>query len=1039
MVNELKHKNSELVIINDGQLKEQKGEMALEIERLKQSHAQALSEAKESHLVAQAKLKAEVEGSLNASKDFEVNSYKKTIAELEKRVHDKEEEIKSAKHMMDNEGIHAQHITAESLRLREEVSEYKGSLETFRLESIINKDEMSAVRSQMEAVQNEYRNLVRVDQDNKEQIKSLGAELAGSKSAHASAVASLESAQVMIKEYENSAVLHSHESQRVMSENSDYKKDLQEMSSVCRENERLKLAQMQLQGEHRDLCRVRTDLETQLAAAEEDCAKLQKQLDEVSTQARDGEEVSRAVRLSREQLQSANAELDQKNSRLEAVLEEQRALLNQCQADLRTERSSRQGMESQFGLGEKQLMDTLSRLRGGCETALTAMSQWEEVLSSVLEPVLFNQTGTELSYNNPPGGSSDDMALVQGISSQVSVVNKIMSRVQRIRQIFQNHLKDAVAASQAKVDTAMDRVLVTNQKLNTMENQYEQLRGVFDRDRKIREEETKDMKNLKEHVFLECGDKIREAEMKFLTLKSQHDQELFVFNQTNAANTLMKEEIVAFKGTIQKMEEKISRFSEMEVEFAQCKLNLANYMENNKLISYELEDRGKHCQRVSDELDRVTEERNQVIEAAERLRMQVTNRDVVISKYEAELSSLSEENKVLRSKQMDPKLAAMIKQSQSLMSSTSTGVAASSGAPASVRAPSPSPQIQQLNSSRAPVHSFEEPERRAAALAVEVPSTPVVDSHQQQHQESQQQSSYQSQSHQQHDSEAPTNGASVTINSQQADYINRNHSALRFSVQELAGSNSASQQVLVPSPPKQAPGAPQTSTVSYGHGVAVSPYVQSNATGSIARDLNFNYNAAASGTPYGASTRPPIAAMPLPNADGSLTPRSRLDHLASNMSNLTQKLDSYGAHPASAVASRTPGAGSGNSHQYSGYNHILQSGSRDMRDSRDDHRDSTRDPQHHQQGSGYQFSQSQYARSEPRGLAPDDRYIPPSNSHYTNQSSSRINSSTSSPTQPNGYGNRSDTAPVNTQSPFLHFNYSSGLAQTQGSTRYTKL
>lgn len=1034
MVSELKHKNSEMMIVHQGELKEQRGALTLDLERLKQSHAQLLSEAKESHLVSQGKLRAEIEASLNTSKEFEIQSYKSTIAELERRVQAKEEEVKSVKHIMDNEGIHAQHITAESVRLREEISEYKGSLETFRLESIIHKDEMNAQRSQMEALQNEYRNLVRVDQNNKEQIKTLTVDLASAKEAHAAVAASLETAQVMIKEYESSSVLHGHESQRITAENTSFKAELQEMTNVARENERLKLSQMQMQGENRELMHVRTSLEEKLTIVEQDRSKLQQQLDSLVARMGDSEEVARTVRQSREQLQAANEELGQKNSRLEAVLEEQRSMLQQCQSELRAERSNREGMESEFSVGEKQLMDSLSKLRGGCDAAFTAMIQWEELLSAVLEPVLFNQSSAAPPSGVSVGSPSNDDTLAMRISTQISVVNKIMSRVQRIRSIFETHVKDAQSASQVKVNTAMDRVLVTNQKLSTIESQHEQLRVVFDRDRKIREDETKDMRHLKEHVFLECGDKIREAEMKYLTLKGQHDQELFVFNQTHAANTAMKEEIVGLKDSVKRLEERVVRYGEMEVEFTQCKLNLTNYMENNKLISYELEDRGKQYQRACDELDNVTEERNQVIEAAERLRMQVTNRDVVISKYEAELSGLNEENKVLRSKQMDPKLAAIIKQSQSLMTSTSGSgnngrssyYNGDNASETSMRAPSPQVLSQQQHVQQQDNIGQQESREKSTktVMSLEVPSTPVVATPVS---ETQVQSRALARMQDFAETEA---AASMT-----SENLHRNHTALRFSLQELANSNSASQRLLVPSPPKQTSGSS-----SYHHNHSHSSSIAANSQvqpPNVARGLNFNYNTATSGTPYGVSTRPPVPY--LYTEDGSLTPRSRLDHLASSMNNLTHKLDSFGSNPS---RTSTPSATSANNgrNEYVNYNNMLRGevSLRDRRDSRE--LDASDLPRDQQQMKQQPFSQSQ-SRAEPRNLAPDNRYLPASSAKYSdseaNQSTvSRGNSTVSSPTQRNSYSNRNDGAAVSTASPFLHFNYSNGLTQQNQSQNF---
>lgn len=688
---------------------------------MKQTHIEAVASIKEANYREQSKMKAEYEETFLITKDFEINGLNRTLSELEKRLSDKADEVQSLRSIIEQENTRYSNAMDEMERTRASLTDTQGSNEANRLELQIQKEENRNMQNTISELQNVNHTFKGRVEDLQHENSTYATEIQSLKSQLIEATDTLESTHVMMKEYEMNLKAQEKDIQILTEAKSDSKTMSLEMSSTARENERLKITVAQLEGEIKEYKQIKLNLSKENESLSGKITDLKTEAEQRSVSMRDNDSVAYNLRQSRDQLEVQLQDECTKANRLEAVLAEQRELYATVEKNLQEERRLRVQLERDCSSGELKLHSFQQELGKGCHLAYNAMLQWEDVLAEVLEPSIFRGRNTgnnhSNSYMNPDSSSVrnnqntfksrnhildgnsymdisripqeeeldvDGRQVLQNIISQIACMNKSMERITRIRDRFISTVQNIESTiTENAVEIANNKISVYSHKMEKLEKKMEQLNIVFNRDRKLHQHDVTEMKELKEHVFIECAEKIKDSEVKYLSLKSLYDNEVRAHNQCKNELDQCKLEV----DVLHKQEERLMKTEEalrqMQVEHESIETKLEHYAENNQLLSYEVEDRGTKLESVCNELDKVIEEREAVMVVGERLRYQIATRDELIAKYEKDILLMSEEITVLKTKQMDPSLAASIKQTQRLLQSrghaTSTPRASSNG------------------------------------------------------------------------------------------------------------------------------------------------------------------------------------------------------------------------------------------------------------------------------------------------------------------------------------------------------------------------
>lgn len=671
-----------------------------ELDRLRKDNAQLVAEARTQAEIEIQKATEDADNRLQSARQRDVAELNKAKEEFNLRLQERGEEVKLLRSLMEENRNHMDSLMKENENLRVELRLKSEAMDNCRVELASKIEEVKSLRS-VEGTCVDLKEALMKEQLEKTQLSSRLEQ----------ATAALEASRTSVNEKQ--AVFVSLETEAQM-----MKRDLQELRSkadlvaeLSRENERLKQLNVQIKEElqssihsHSDVNRDVLNLKDELSRSKAHSNSLVKDLNAM-------EDTITNMTLSYNDAQKTIAGLREELKASEALLHEHRIQSSSLREEMAGLHDEVAALQAAKGLTDREVADWMNRFNSMQEEVesvfsmvLDSMHRWDSHLTDILDGDISLATTTSTTPTTPASsstfpsspavssshsssfGGGEHAGFVLDVKSVGQLKQKFavkleriqlkIDRARRLRSIFDSHGKRILSSVQSSVDNWHEKTALAFHKISDAQFKMDSIRAVLERDRKTRESESVEVKLFREEVLAEHTNRMREAEQRYGQISSLLEQERGLKESASKQVEALRTENTQLQKTIEDLKADLRRLAETEAAVEDFSRRIGDIADENQMLSSTLDARDAEVLELTRANEALHKDRSDILLNSEKLGGILEARDGAIRDLDEKLSKAMLEIERLKSRQIDPSLAQLLRDSQSIIQQNGNGRAA---------------------------------------------------------------------------------------------------------------------------------------------------------------------------------------------------------------------------------------------------------------------------------------------------------------------------------------------------------------------------
>eukprot|EP00602_Paraphysomonas_sp_CaronLab_P000508 CAMPEP_0185020024 /NCGR_PEP_ID=MMETSP1103-20130426/2612_1 /TAXON_ID=36769 /ORGANISM="Paraphysomonas bandaiensis, Strain Caron Lab Isolate" /LENGTH=1277 /DNA_ID=CAMNT_0027550661 /DNA_START=67 /DNA_END=3897 /DNA_ORIENTATION=+ len=647
-----------------------------EVERIHSQHSEALTQTRESFRNELETLRDSHSEEVRELRSQEHGDIYKVKEELMQRVHEKSEEVMSLKGGIELERSKVEGLVREVEALKVEIRTRDAMCDSL-------KQKCADVESRLLTTTKTLDDTVTALHAQREETTSLKYEAQRDKGA-------VDELREELRERGTQLSTLQSELNRYKEENNSLKSLSAGAESTYRENEKQRA---QLSTYSAELENLKVKYENLTVTNQSQSSELSRRVDEVAALRREAVERQDKIDSMVDEMENLRIDISEEKARsaaVEAALTEQRSVSSALRAELDSFREERAIEEKRLSEEGKKLVSARSDFGKTCSVVLHALLKWDQVLVLAMESfdshdsehsrrlqLMGGSRNNSLSVLWTDGytySSNDMVSLVEGmlerpddlLQSSIAIVERIqvkMERLVKIRKLFEVRSQTMVTAVQTQLQTVQDRASLLTHKVADLSSSLSKAQNHITNDRKAREESSREMRSFQQDILNRHAQQVREIEDRYtetnkaLTLEKQRTQTL-------------EHEVAVLKEEVAILTSQVDQMAEAEDAVAKLSSQFNDVAESNKLMSYELDDRGERINTLRGDIKRLEEENSSLSETISKLNDNISMRDNLLNEQESQIGDLKSEVKKLRQRQINPDLEKSIRESEGILRSS---------------------------------------------------------------------------------------------------------------------------------------------------------------------------------------------------------------------------------------------------------------------------------------------------------------------------------------------------------------------------------
>ncbi|KAJ1438837.1 hypothetical protein B484DRAFT_392077 [Ochromonadaceae sp. CCMP2298] len=683
-----------------------------DMDKMRAGHLAMLADVRDNYNIELEKKGDELDRHMGEVKQADSAELTRVKDNFTLRIDEKNEEIRSLRGMMGADGQRMSALLQELDALRVELKERTAQCEQAMVHLAARSEELKVLPLLKTDLDECRLNFVSLQAAIKqEQLDKLGL---SSRSEQASS--DLGAMRSALRDCEQQLQGASMDNARLAREVADLSAKADGVELVSRDNERLKSSVARLETETLSLTHKLSEGRRDLERAQEEGKKNTSEREAVG-------EVLRQAQLRLDTFQdqhdagqiSTQSERERRSA-AEAGLAETRLVLQQSREDLSIERAAKLSAEQHAVALEEETREMRKSLGHATVMTYSAMQQWDELLSHVIDGDYFadlprgismgpygasgggfGATGSgygaaggfgsgprrsrspmrspmrERDRMSDPLGEETDLLsispeqLLQRVAVCIERVGLKLQRAEKIRSLFASQAEKLVLALQSNMHSAHEKVALYQHKLGDTQAQLQQIAHVVQRDRKQREEETRELHMFKEVVLAQHTAQLRDSELRFAQVAQDLDREKQRSEESKRQSGVQGEELRHMQQSHQRLSEDMQKLEHAESIVHSLTGRVGELADTNRALQKEAHSKGALAEDLSKENSAFLQERSALLSRADQLMHQLRTKEDAIEEYDSKLQGLVREIERLRSRQIHPELAKTILDTQSIL------------------------------------------------------------------------------------------------------------------------------------------------------------------------------------------------------------------------------------------------------------------------------------------------------------------------------------------------------------------------------------
>jgi len=657
-----------------------------------------------------------------------------------RQVHEKSEEVKTMRSMLEGDRARVDGLSREAEAARVECRIKHELAEQFKAEIVNLGDEVKTLRKSHELCA-ELKEGLRREQIEKAHLSAKVDQVSQALAASREELRELEAARIMAENearrvsQEGDALLHrlqpkvdsveevSRENEKLKSINASLKSELQEAGHKISDLSRdLLVAKAEMEKASRDLELGLSLKKTELDSAR---AELQRSLEQNSSEVLAREDVKATLLADRQRLGAAEAALAEQRVFTDSMQAEHRTVVAELRAELDLLVQAKALVEKDKAVAEREYMDSRLLLEKCKEdlskaalTSFEVMAEWDATLTDVLDgsqalhhnnelmmngagvnrrvggnsmtPLstksarlgLFSQQFTHPASALEPQHLPNPEELAQAMAVLADRVQTKIDRVARMRAVFDAQAQRLADGLRSVVEAVQEKSSLLFHKVADAQLRVDGLKQVVDRDRRLHEGESSEMRAFRAEVMAEHATRLQEAEHKQAALAhaieleklkvEQAHEKLESFKATEIPPLLARAEQAENETKIQQklcdeLREELEEYAHAESIVAGLAQRITDLEETNSQLARQIEEREETLANTKANIDDLASEKASLLSAVERGRTLLQTRESSLREAEARIVLLVQEVERLGARQINPELAQTLKETDSLL------------------------------------------------------------------------------------------------------------------------------------------------------------------------------------------------------------------------------------------------------------------------------------------------------------------------------------------------------------------------------------
>jgi DNA repair exonuclease SbcCD ATPase subunit len=612
------------------------------------------------------------------------------------RIDEKNNEVKTLHALIESDRLKTEKLMHDLENCRAELRDKVLTIEHMRLDINVKSDELQA----MNTLKQELRDSQRKIQDLHDQQRSEAFDKTQLSLRLDQTTAALDASKQTIRELEAQIHLSKVEVNRLTQTTSELGNKADSIESLARDNEKLRIIHNKLQQDVLELNHKIHTLNKEIEHKDEDISRLS---DEVKL-------LNQEKDLVRADLTDKKTNIDnyikaaqhEREQRLaaEASIAEQRSQQNTLRIEMQELRNKLSSQENAASSEVEDLEDRVYKLIQSNAIARRSLLEMDDALSILLEGDaekredqyrLNYRLKTHAIYGTPHrpnssirrnhrGDSATDLLDEQESLQQfvqkgadevrheiavlVERVSVKMERAVKIRSIFDSQVQKLISKHEVIVQQTIERCTTIGHRLDHCQNEANHLKSTVERDREANRHEIGEVRKLREVLLAEHTNSIREHEERYAQLLTAHEQEKLLHDQLKKRVERIQEEAEDLKNTCNRQKQELRALDNAEQLLTTFEEKMSSLAEANKALHKEMQAKDAHLHTLEQRCAENANERAIITSENEKLTIQLQAKLESLREAEDRINRLVNEIERLRARQIDPDLAAALRDSQ---------------------------------------------------------------------------------------------------------------------------------------------------------------------------------------------------------------------------------------------------------------------------------------------------------------------------------------------------------------------------------------
>jgi hypothetical protein len=617
------------------------------------------------------------------------------------RLHEKSDEISALKNQIQLDRSRMDALQRELESYKSDSRIHLSTIEELKRELSSKQESLFHASATIDGLNAEYKKMHEQIIDAKEQVARESSQCAQYQSKVDYLTEGINGYKQENKEYEKSILTLETECKRLKEELTMYQQKSDVVMAVTRENEQLRGVIANLKNDVERLNeKINSQLNENQTLSEHESVK-ERRLSEALSSISEMKEYLNEQKAMYENQEKRLREECSRADHSEAALNEQRNMSESLKVQLNHEREVKLQAERRAVEIENQFVENKINLEKSAILMIRALIQWDQILEDTLQPpqemenenlfnfqsprslkpltksfqknIILNRHGLGISNNPLEMESSIDHALetlrnksdelLQTSIVSVERVQIKIEQIQKIRDVFENRSKLYMKTVQSKMDVAQDKSSILSHKLVDLQTRLDNTRLELDRDKRQRHQSTSELKDFQDRILGEHLRKLSEMDQKYSStiaaLESQ--KQMNVSLEEKLSDLVNRNEVLMSENT---------QYRNFENEMKHITERFNSLAESNKLISYELDDRGDKLEESKRVIEKLQSDKSSLIGGVEKLKSQIEVRDKLLKDQELQMSTMKADIDKLKARQINPELQKTMKETQLILQSS---------------------------------------------------------------------------------------------------------------------------------------------------------------------------------------------------------------------------------------------------------------------------------------------------------------------------------------------------------------------------------